>query len=403
MHNKIAVFSSDDLRIASVKKSLRRTPSMRVEAHRESLAGLNGSAALLAENVDLIVIEAGHNPDEELAALTEFRRKIGTERAILALADEALSLRQARQFREAGVDEILPDSATPEELGERIEWLTRGQQYPVPALRVPDPRQGRVIAFAQARGGLGTTTLAVNVATRLLDPRGLIKRTASHKVALLDLDLQYGGVASLLDVEPSDALYRMAAQGTVPTAAEVEDALIRHPSGLDVLTAPKTLCPLEALERGQVGTIIEALRDSHDFVIVDLPRALCDWTSAVMDRVDRLLLMTDTTVPTVRQARRVIDILTEDALNVDVQLVVSREFKPMIQRRHHKVAQEVLERKFAHWLPEDPKSCRSASDRGVPIHQISRRSPLSRAIDGIARQLIEDVGTRPRAADPAQK
>jgi len=402
MANRIVMFSDDDATVASVKRSLRRTPSLRVDAHRELLSSVNGSAVGMAKDVDLIIFKAGDTPEAELTALVDFKKKVGDKRAIIALADESLSLAEARRFRDAGVSEILPDNAPSAELAERIEYWARGQEYQVPALRAPDPRLGRVIGVTQARGGLGATTLGVNLAARLLDPKGLIKKTRQHKVVLVDLDIQYGGVASHLDIEPTDALYQMITDGTVPDANYIEQALVEHPSGLRVLTAPKTLCPIEALGRSQAAALIDTLRDAYDFVIVDLPRVLCDWMPAVIDRTDRLLLMTDTTVPTIRQARRLIDILTEDALNLDVQMVVSREVRPMLPKRHHKVAQQILERDFGHWLPDDAKACRSASDRGVPISRVRSRSPLSRAIDNIARQLIKDVKAQQAAATVAQ-
>ena len=391
MVNRIAVFSDDDATISTVRKSIRRTPSLTVDAHQQLLSGVNGSAARLSRDVDLIVFKAGETPETELEAITDLKSQIGEKKAIVALVDESLSLGEARRFRDAGVSEILPYNAPTEEIAERIEYWAKGKEYQVPALRVSDPRLGRVISVTEARGGLGSTTLAVNLASRLVQSKGLIKKGRQHKVALVDLDLQYGGVASHLDIEPTDALYKMVTSGTVPDANWVEQALIEHPSGLKVLTAPVSLCPLEAFETGQAAALIDKLRDEYDFVIVDLPRVLCDWMPAVIDRTDRLLLLTDTTVPTIRQARRVIVILTEDALNLDVQMVVSRETKPLLTKKHHKVAQQILERDFGHWLPDDTKTCRGASDRGVPIAQVSSRSPLSRAIDGIARQLIEDV------------
>lgn len=402
MSNRIVVFSDDDTTVESIRNSVRRSPSLRVDAHRELLSSLNGSAARLAKDVDLVIFKAGETPATELDALIDFRRKVGDKGRIIALADESLSLGEARRFRDAGVSEILTDTAPPAEMGERIEFWARGQDYPVPALRAPDPTLGRVVGVAQARGGLGATTLAVNLAARLLEPKGLIKKARTHKVALVDLDLQYGGVASHLDIEPSDALYRIITESRVPDRECVETALIEHPSGLRVMTAPQTLCPFEAFDRGQAAALIERLRESHDFVILDLPRVLCDWMPAVIDRLNRMMLLTDTSVPTIRQARRLIDIMTEDALNLDVQIVVSRETRPMLPRKCHKVAQQVLEREFGHWLPDDPKLCRGASDRGVPVAEVSRRAPLSRAIDSVARGLIEDVKARPVLAEHAQ-
>lgn len=394
---RIVMFSDDETMTSNVRDCVKHQRTVQVDAHSDLMSRMNGSALKFAESGDLVIFKAGENPESEIGALKALRESGGSKRAILALVDENLSLAATRGLRSAGASEVIPYPAPLSELAERIAYWTREAEYPVPALRRPDDRLGRVVSVAQARGGLGATTLAVNLAHRLLDPRGLIKKKRSYKVALVDFDLQYGSVASFLDIEPSDALYRLATGNTIPDATYMEQSLTSHASGMQVLTAPETFCPLDALDHQQAAAIVDALRVDFDFVVIDLPRGLSSWMPAVIDRTDRMLLLTETTVPCIRQAHRLMNVFTEEALNLDIEIVVSHETKPMIARRHHTEAERVLERPLKHWLPLDAKTCRTAVDCGQPLAKAASRSALSRGIDEIARGLIKEIKTRDAA------
>ncbi len=394
---RLVMFSDDEALTATLRDCVRQKRTLDLDVHERLMSQMNGSAVPLAEAGDVILFKAGRNPESEIGAVKALRRSVGDKRAILAFADEDLSLAAIRGLTAAGVSEVIPYPAPLAELSERIDHWTRAPEYPVPAVRKPDNRLGRVISVAQARGGLGATTLAVNLAHRLMDPHGLISKKRSYRVALVDLDLQFGAVASFLDIEPTSALYRLAAGDLVPDATYLDQALVEHSSGLHVLTAPDTLCPLDALDPAQAAAIIDNLRAEFDFVVVDLPRGLAGWMPAVIDRTDRMLLLADTTVPCIRQARRLVELFTEEALNLDIEIVISRETRPLIAKRHHAEAERVLERPFRHWLPLDAKACRTAADCGKPLAAAAGRSALSRGIDGIARGLIKEIKARDTA------
>lgn len=391
---KIVLFSKDKSMTANIKGSLRTQKSLVFDAHDELLSRMNGSAVDLAKRSDIVMFAIGQDTTPEIGALKALRKSMEDSGVFIALADENLSLAAARQLKEAGVHDVVPYPLVSDELLQRVDFWTRGPEYQVPAVWSGGPRLGRVVAVSEARGGLGATTLAVNLAHRLLDSRGLLRKERNYNVAIVDLDIQFGAVASFLDLEPNDAIYQMAKDGVVPDATYLGQTLVEHSSGLNVLTAPRALCPLDALSHRQVAGLVDALRKDFDFVVIDLPRTLVEWIPAVIDRTDRMLLLTDTSVPSVRQARRLIDIYTEEALNLDLRVIVSRETKPIMARRHHKEAEHVLERRFDIWLPDDAKSCRTAVDRGVPIASAAGRSNLARGIDRIARGLITDLKAR---------
>jgi Flp pilus assembly CpaE family ATPase len=318
-------------------------------------------------------------------------RDIGQARSgatrLIALAEENLPLSAARALNKVGVDEVLPRDALEEEVIPNIKSWRERSVANLPAVWGGHATEGKVIVVAQARGGIGSSTLAVNLADQLRRGSKSRKKSTQAEVALVDLDFQFGSIASLVDVDESEALWRMAMEGTHPDAAFVDQALVKTTEGVSVLTAPPRYGPLNALTSPQISAIIDALKKSHDYVIVDLPRALVDWIEPVLAKADKLLLATDVTVSSVRAARKLMDFYMAEHPGLNIEVIVSREKKPVFMAAHHKAAAELLQTQFQHWIPEDPKPAREAMDRGKPLGQIAPRSGMCKAIQALAKDI----------------
>jgi pilus assembly protein CpaE len=176
----------------------------------------------------------------------------------------------------------------------------------------------------------------------------------------------------------------MAMDGTMPDAAFVEAAIVTSEDGLSILTAPSRYGPLNALKSAQVAALLDTLRKSHDYIIVDLPPALVEWIEPVLARSDRLMLATDVTVPSVRATRKLMDFFLAEHPDLAIQLVAVHEKKPLILGSHHRAAMELLERGFDYWLPTDKRAARDALDRGKPLMSVSPRSALAKAVAKVA-------------------
>lgn len=368
---------------AGLDAALRQVPELAVERREDSLTGLNGTAVRLAGAADIILFRTD-TPGLDIDTLRAMHRAPDRTATLVALTPPELPLAEVRRLLQAGATDVLPWTIEADELVEQIGRWTRRQ---LPAIYEAPARRGRIVTVAQARGGIGASTLAVNLADRLMDRRGF-RKIPRNRVVVVDLDLQFGSVASLLDVKDSDALYQMAMDGTVPDSTFVGQALASTPSGLWVLGAPSRFAPLEVLTSGQVGALLETLAQQFDYVVVDLPRSLVLWVAAVLERTDRLLLLSDCTVPSVRQARRLLDLYLENNPSLQAEVVMSQEHKPLIRASHHVEAQKLLERTFKHWLPYDPRAARKAADRGAPLSSAVGSSPLSKAVALLGRDTL---------------
>jgi pilus assembly protein CpaE len=192
----------------------------------------------LASVADVILFRSD-TPGLDIETLRSMHRASDRTATLVALTPPELPLAEARRLLQAGAADVLPWTVEAEEI---VSQLERWTHKSLPAVYEAPHRRGRVVTVAQARGGIGASTLAVNLADRLMDRRGFRKQP-QNRVVVVDLDLQFGSVASLLDVKDSEALYQMAMDGTVPDTAFVANALSTTPQGLCVLGAPARFAP----------------------------------------------------------------------------------------------------------------------------------------------------------------
>lgn len=233
----------------------------------------------------------------------------------------------------------------------------------------------QVTILLRARGGAGASTVATNLA---------ISQARFGSVALVDLDLQNGSIGTLLDLPDSAAFTQLIKTRSQPDGAFLERAMVRHASGIDVLAAPDVFAPMTALTAEQVADLLEALRSRYDHVILDLPQAVMEWFAPVLDNATRALIVTDTSVPSIKRAKRLIEVMTEDHMTLPVTMVVNAEKRPLLQSAALKEAARLLDRPLNHWIPLDPAPMRRARDMGVPVILGAKRSGASRAMSALA-------------------
>ncbi|MEW2913951.1 AAA family ATPase [Leisingera sp. JC11] len=396
----IVVISKDPAVCALVASVAQFQPGTGVQKCASALAEINGTALQLAKDNDLIIFRAGADAARDAAAVKEMLRDTGGAARILALADASMPFADLRLLTEAGVQDVLPDTASADELSAAIRNCLKTKEPQQGAAGARGSREGMVIAVSQSCGGSGATTLAVNLADCLTRRRGLRRREAEFRVALLDLDLQFGAIGSFLDLPPNRCLYELASEGFVPDHVFAEQSLSEAAPGLWVLASPAEIAPLHALKPEQVQALIAHLRLQFDFVVIGLPRALAEWLTPVLEASERLLMVTGSSVPAICQARRLLDFYAETSMSLQTDIVISRERKPLIAASHHKEAAKLLQKPFKYWLPNDPSAAAAAADQGVPLSAAAGRSGLAKAIRRLSCDLIETRNARAVAAQP---
>jgi len=378
-------------------KTFAQEDGFRLTCRAETLRAMNGTAVSLTSRFDVVFVDTEASEEADFAAVKRVSDGRATNSLIIALTSDDMPVARGRKLTQAGADDVIPMGCIETDLPELVEnWrLRRAAQ--LPAIWTNNT-QGKILAVAGSRGGVGKSTLAVNLADALQNKKGFRHKEATASVAVLDLDLQFGSVAALLDVAENDGIYRMAIDGTIPDRDYVQSCLVKSGSGLNVMPAPTRFTPLDALQAEQISAILDQLSRHHDYVVVDMPSALVGWMEPVLSRASRLFLATDVTVPAIRTCRKLIDFYVSEQPNIDIEIVVTMERKPMFMSQHHREAIKLLERDFHHWLPLDVKPARETLDRGKTVFDLAPRSPLAKAIRSLAMDTIRDLPGRSMTA-----
>ena len=178
--------------------------------------------------------------------------------------------------------------------------------------------RGVVTVFSN-KGGAGVSTIATNLAISL-------KRMTGREVALADFDIHSGDAAFMLGLSPTRSLGDVLGAPKVDSAS-VHDALIKHDSGLFVLSQPELLDQVEGATANQIGSVLEILSSTFDLVVVDCPHVFNEVTLEIFDRTSTILLVCEPSIPSVRAARRSLEIFHKLNFMVSpdrVRLVVNR-------------------------------------------------------------------------------
>ncbi len=279
----------------------------------------------------------------------------------------------------AGADELL---FLPLDLGEITRALLKVSETRIRAGRHDG---GMVISLVSMVGGVGVSSMAVNLALAL-------RYQLDKRVALLDLDLQNGALAVLLNVEPEFTIMPLCRLEKKLDSIQLEAALTKHASGLYLLAAPKRIEEGELVSAATIGAVIDSMRDMFDFVIVDCGHHLDENSVAAWERSNHLIYVLNQSVTSVRSAWRFIDLFERLSLAVEPHFALNR-FQPA-----HTITQKQLEstlgRPMYVNMPRDDKSLELAELSGKDLWQVAGKSVLVGGFEALASRIANVEGAQ---------
>jgi len=283
----------------------------------------------------------------------------------------------------AGSDEFLEFPIQPAELAKSLERLYRKKGLTREA-------QGKMTAVYGAKGGLGTTSVACNLAASIAQQLG-----GETPSCILDLNLQLGGVALYMDVrEFSYTLADACRDASRLDAALVRSYMTMHGSGTAVLPAPLNVGDLEEIDSQNLTAVLQQCQKVYEHVVLDLPHHFDAHTIATLDQADTTLLICDMTLPAIQNTIRAVQMFRElDYKKAKLKLVINRYYDSD-QVSIQEVSEHVQIPVF--WLiPYDSPLAISAANSGHTFTDVDAGSQAAQSMLALAQQIAGLDSTKP--------
>jgi pilus assembly protein CpaE len=256
---------------------------------------------------------------------------------------------------------------------------------PVAASAVPSTNRsgepGLVVAVFSPKGGVGKTTVAVNMAVAAVSELG-------KKVVVVDGSFQFGDVGVLLNLNPKNkSIADLIPEVEAGELESVNTFVINHSAGIRVLLAPPSPEMAELITPSGVKKVIEALRRDHDLVVVDCTSYFNDTTLAILDSADIILTMLSLEITSIKNMRLFLEVA--DQLGYEsgkVRLVLNRADSALGIRVAD--VEHSIGRKVDDTIVSDGRSVVYALNRGVPFFLSNREAQVSQDILRLTRAVV---------------
>jgi pilus assembly protein CpaE len=243
----------------------------------------------------------------------------------------------------------------------------------------------QVVAVFSPKGGAGCTTLATNLALAM-------HRETGQRVALVDANLQFGDVGVLLNLNPKNRSVLDAVEGGEPDRDIIESVMVDHSTGIRVLLAPPSPEGADLVTPAYLRKIVDILKESHDWVIVDVPSGLNDHTLGVLDAADQILVVAALEITTIKNVRLFLEVADQlDYERSKLRLVINRSDASQGIRIGDVEAS--IRRPIDGAVVSDGRLAVLAVNRGVPFVVSHPESPLSRDVVKLARTIAGEGST----------
>jgi pilus assembly protein CpaE len=304
---------------------------------------------------------------------------------IVAAYDPPLAL--VRSLLRSGAADVLPLPLDIIELETSIKQI-QDHDADGEAQAARTGSKSHIVTVLKAAGGVGATTLVAQLAARF----AVNEAAHGREACLLDLDLQFGDAAFQLGMQAGLSVADLLAAGARLDGSLIRATSTRHESGLHVISAPRELMPVEGHSSDDFIQIADAAAREFGTAFVELPTNWTNWSVSLIARSDLVLLVSELTVTSLNRARRQLELLRSEGLgDLNIRVVINRFDKSQLRTIRAADVRDALGYDINETIANDPATMRTASDRGVTIDQVKRKSAVGKDINmldaGIAAAL----------------
>jgi pilus assembly protein CpaE len=365
--------------IIDADKSVRRMlKNQLAQMSNVELAGAyvnidEGFKAVKSSKPDLVILQLTQDATKGLKWAE--RVKLQMPDIAIFVSSETKSPELVISAMRAGAQEFLSRPIDPDELKKAIEkvLLTKKQ------VKAQAPERGKVISVFSKKGGLGVTTLAVNLGVAL-------SQVAEKRVALVDLDLQLGDVSSFLNLSPEYSIIDVGDEDGGVDGVKLQSCMTRHQSGVFVLPEPKNPAESENVSSSQINQILQLLRSMFSYVILDTPHCFDSKTIEAFELSDNIIIVTVPNISSIKATKKTLGVFRDLGYVRDkTRVIVNRAGKK--DPIKVKEIEEALHYPVSWVIPNNYPAVIDAINSGVPLVNHKGGSNVAKSILDLANDV----------------
>jgi pilus assembly protein CpaE len=342
-------------------------------AHR--ILGAEGSG-----RADLMILELGDDPEKDFQFIHALLSNGSAGEVFVVSGDGDPSL--MLQAMRAGVKEFFSHSAGEDELREALNRFAerRGKSVQREIVRL-----GRIIYVMGSKGGVGTTTVAVNLAVNLASVKG------ANSVALVDMNMLFGEIPLFLEIKPGNYHWGEIAKNISRLDSTfLMNALYKHVSGIYILPSPAHLNGHHHYATPEtMAHLLELMRTMFDFVVVDGGQSLNDTSLKILEMSGTVLLISNLSLPCLSNTKKLLKSFMDLGYppKEQVRVVINRYLKRSdITLRD---VEKGIEQKIFWTIPNDYRTTVSAINQGKALSKVASRAPITKNLKNLADALLK--------------
>ncbi len=356
-----------------------------------------------SEPLEFVAIAVNGEDETDLQQIATIVKAAHDKGIMVVLIVDQISPAALHQLMRLGAEDFVPYPLPEGALHDAVERMRRAREAPVlaavptqapdeglhhPGFKPRGDRDGVVLPVHGLAGGTGSSTFATNLAWEI----ATVQKSDPPRVCLLDLDLQFGSVSTYLDLSRREAIFEVLSDTASMDSDTLIQAMLTFNDRLHVFTAPGDMLPLDFVSGEDIGRLIDMARANFDFVVIDMPKTIVQWTETMLNHAHVYFAMLELDMRSAQNALRFVRALkAEDMPHEKLRFALNRapKFTDLSGKSRVRKLAESLSIDIELQLPDGGKQVTQANDHGLPLAETAAKNPLRKEIQKLAKSLYD--------------
>lgn len=354
--------------------------------------------------LQFVAVAVDAEDEADLTRISDIIRTAKTRNIRVVLIADQVSPVALHQLLRLGADDFVPYPLPDGALHDAIERLKEPAEvvkpasaptaqepeepHQAPRFKAKGDRDGIILPVHGLSGGSGASTFATNLAWELANS----DKAKPPRVCLIDLDLQFGAVATYLDLPRREAVFEVLQDLENCDSDLFLQAMTTFNDRLHVFTAPADMLPLDIVGPNEISRLLDMAQANFDFVVIDMPKTIVAWTETVLTRAQVYFSLMELDLRSAQNVLRLVRALKAEGLpHEKLRFVLNRapKFTDLTAKSRVKRLAESLDISLDMQLPDGGAQVTQSNDHGLPLSETAAKNPLRKELAKLAKSLFD--------------